>query len=174
MLPAVPRKLTTLATTLALALSVAAPAQALGKNERNVLKGVAAAVIVQQILQQANRAEARPSYQQPAPQRSWQGQGNRRHPDQGYAQPYQPPRHGYAPAVQQRSAAELVFRDYGPEGRREIQRRLAAYGYYGGAIDGIWGRGTATAMERYARDTRSSQRLQDQRGALSLYQALLG
>ncbi len=150
MLPAVTR--TALATVTAFALAVAsvAPAQALGKNERNVLKGVFAAVVVHQIIKQS-RANAQPA---PAP-----------YPVQ--PQPY--PRPDY-----QVNVAAAAFNEFSPQARRMIQQRLAAYGYYRGAIDGIWGRGTAAAVQTYARDVKASETLGTRDGSIRLYNTLIG
>ena len=41
-------------------------------------------------------------------------------------------------------------RSLAPEVRREIQRALTAEGAYSGAIDGVFGAGTLSALERYA------------------------
>ncbi|MFN3294055.1 MAG: hypothetical protein ACK414_11465, partial [Gemmobacter sp.] len=60
MLPAVTRTATAAITALALALGAAAPAHALGKNERNVLKGVFAAVLIHELVKQG-RANAQPA-----------------------------------------------------------------------------------------------------------------
>jgi peptidoglycan hydrolase-like protein with peptidoglycan-binding domain len=37
---------------------------------------------------------------------------------------------------------------------RDVQARLKALGYYGGAVDGAWGPGTRAALERFQRDRR--------------------
>lgn len=55
-------------TAVSLALSFAAPAQALGKNERNLLKGVAAAVIIGTLLNEATKSDPQPQYAPPPPQ----------------------------------------------------------------------------------------------------------
>lgn len=149
MLPAVTRILTTTVTALAIAASSVAPAQALGRNERNVLKGIAAAVILHEIVKQS-RSEARPA---PGP-----------------VSPYDPP-HRPAPVADAPGAA---FRDFTPHGRRLIQQRLAAYGYYRGPIDGLWGRGTARAFASYARDVRASDNLATRNGSAQLFNHLIG
>lgn len=166
MLPAVTRLATAAVTILALAAAAAAPAQALGKNERNFLKGVAAAVIVNEIVKH-NRAA-------PAPQ--WTPQhGPVYRQDRGhrYGHKPQPPRHGYTQGYYSNAAAS-AFYEYSPQSRRLIQQRLAAYGYYRGAIDGIWGQGTAGAMQAYARDVNASAQLGTRDGSVRLYNALIG
>ena len=154
MLPAVTRTAIAAVTALAMAAASVAPAQALGKNERNVLKGVLAAVVVQQLLKQS-RAHAQPA---PSP-----------YPvqPQPYPQPYPQPDYHV-------NAAAAAFNEFSPQARRMIQQRLAAYGYYRGAIDGTWGRGTAAAVQGYARDTKSSASLSSRDGSIQLYNHLIG
>ena len=41
-------------------------------------------------------------------------------------------------------------RGLAPDVRREIQRALTAKGAYSGAIDGVFGTGTLSALDRYA------------------------
>ncbi|MFN3646692.1 MAG: peptidoglycan-binding domain-containing protein [Gemmobacter sp.] len=148
MLPAVTRTATAAITALALALGAAAPAHALGKNERNVLKGVFAAVLIHELVKQG-RANAQPA---PAPI------------------PVQPvPHPGY-----QANVAAAAFYEFSPQARRMIQQRLAAYGYYRGGIDGKWGPGTAAAVQAYARDVNSSASLASRDGTIRLYNHLIG
>ena len=40
------------------------------------------------------------------------------------------------------------------EAVRDVQARLRALGYYGGPIDGAWGRGTQASLERFQRERR--------------------
>ena len=40
------------------------------------------------------------------------------------------------------------------EAVHDVQARLHALGYYGGPIDGAWGRGTEASLERFQRDRR--------------------
>lgn len=168
MLPAVTRLATAAVTAVALAAAAAAPAQALGKNERNFLKGVAAAVIVNEIVKQSR----------PAPQPQWAPRHGyapayRQDRDRRYGHKAQPPRHGYTQGYYSNAAAS-AFYEYSPQSRRLIQQRLAAYGYYRGAIDGIWGQGTAGAMQAYARDVNASAHLGSRDGSVQLYNALIG
>lgn len=149
MLPAVTRTATAAVTALALAAASVQPAQALGKNERNFLKGVFAAVVVHELVRQG-RANAQPA---PAPV-----------PVQ--PKPVQP---DYS-----QNAAAAAFYEFSPQARRMIQQRLAAYGYYRGAIDGTWGRGTAAAVQAYARDVNSTQSLASRDGSVRLYNHLIG
>lgn len=148
MLPAVTRTATALVTALALATAAAQPALALGRNERNFLKGVFAAVVINELVRQS-RAQA-----QPAPVT---------------------PRPGPTPGpVYQTNAAASAFYEFSPQARRMIQQRLAAYGYYRGAIDGVWGRGTAAAVAAYARDVNSQNSLASRDGSVRLYNHLIG
>ena len=151
MLPAVSRTATAAVTALALALAAAQPAAALGKNERNFLKGVLAAVVIHEIVKQG-RAQAAPA-PVPVQPKPWNGHGH-----DGY----------------KTSAAAAAFYEFSPQARRMIQQRLAAYGYYRGAIDGTWGRGTAAAVQAYARDVNSAQALGSRDGSVRLYNHLIG
>lgn len=149
MLPAVTRTATAALTAIALTFASIAPAQALGRNERNVLKGIAAAVILHEIVKQS-RSEARPT-----------------------PIPYEPrplPPSRPAPVV---NAPAAAFHEFSPHGRRLIQQRLAAYGYYRGAIDGVWGRGTANAVAAFARDAGSVTSLSSRDASIQLYNQLI-
>lgn len=169
MLPAVYRKMTTGLMALGIALSVAAPVQALGKNERNVLKGIAAAVIVNEVIKQTRRNDDRPAY----------GYNDNRY-DNRYDERYREDRR-YRDGnrherrqSQRQDAAAGAFYEYDAHSRRLIQQRLAAYGYYRGGIDGVWGRGTSSAIAAYARDIDASRSLGDRDGAVRVYNRLLG
>lgn len=173
MLPAVTRTVTAAVTALALMASTVAPAQALGKNERNFLKGVAAAVIVNEIVKQG-RAEAAPPRYAPYPGYDARyGHDPRRAYDDRYGHKREPQRQGYTRGYYS-NAASSAFYEYSPQSRRVIQQRLAAYGYYRGAIDGVWGQGTASAMSAYARDVNASASLGTRDGSVRLYNALIG
>jgi len=152
MLPAVTRTVIVAATAMSLALASVAPAQALGKNERNVLKGIFAAVVINELIKQG-RSHAQPA---PAPVQP-----------QPYPQPYPQPDYN-------RNAAAGAFYEFSPQSRRMIQQRLAAYGYYRGGIDGTWGRGTAAAVQAYARDVRSAESLASRDGSIRLFNHLIG
>ena len=148
MLPAVTRTVTAAVAALALAAATVQPAQALGKNERNFLKGVFAAVVVHELVKQG-RANAQPA---PAPV-----QPKPVNPGTGYSQ----------------NAAAAAFYEFSPQARRMIQQRLAAYGYYRSGIDGSFGPGTYSAVAAYARDTRMAENLQSTAGAYAVYDGLL-
>jgi len=161
MLPAVTRTVTAAVTALALTAAAVAPAQALGKNERNVLKGVFAAVVINELIKQGrSTAQPAPVYPQPYP-----GYTN---PHPVHPQPHHP-RPGY-----QANVAAAAFYEFSPQSRRMIQQRLAAYGYYRGGIDGTWGPGTSAAIQAYARDVRSSESLATRDGSIRLYNHLIG
>lgn len=177
MLPAVTRTATAAVTALALAAASVAPAHALGKNERNVLKGVVAAVIINELIKQG-RANAQPAppplYVQPYPRPGYQPPHHQ--PQPGYRPPHHQPQPGYQkprPGYQTNVAA-AAFYEFSPQARRLIQQRLAAYGYYRGGIDGTWGPGTAAAVQAYARDVRSSESLASRDGSVRLYNHLIG
>ena len=173
MLPAVTRTVTAVVTALALAAASAVPAQALGKNERNFLKGVAAAVIVNEIVKQGRSVAAPRSYNPYQGYDARYGHDPRRDYHDRYGYKREPQRHGYTQGYYS-NAASSAFYEYSPQSRRMIQQRLAAYGYYRGAIDGVWGQGTASAMTAYARDVNASSSLGTRDGSVRLYNALIG
>ncbi len=172
---------------LSLSLGAAAPAQALGKNERNFLKGVVATVIVGAILNDANkRAVAAP---QPRYEPQYEPQYEPRYEPQ-----YTPPRYEpqYEPRREPRyeprrdtgrvvgssgsvnsTVAAQTFNSYSPAQRRAIQTRLRGYGYYTGGIDGAFGPGTYRAVTAYARDSGGANQLQNRAGAYGVYDGLI-
>jgi hypothetical protein len=173
-------------TALSLALGSAAPAQALGKNERNFLKGVAAALIVTTLLnQQRGNAAPAPLPRQPAyapPRHDWPREAPPRHnPPRHDSYSYDRPHHGTpggsvigAPQhTPQASHAARSFNSYPPSQRRAIQSRLRAYGYYHGAIDGVFGPATFRAIQAYARDTGGESQLATIAGSYGVLDGLL-
>lgn len=143
----------TIATVAAfgIAAAAAAPAHAFGDKERAFVQGIAAAMIVDRLLDDV-RKQGRATAQ-PRPQ------------------PHTPV---YAPAPQSSySAASAAFRTYSSAERRAIQRSLAAYGYYRGGIDGVFGRGTYSAVAAYARDNGLSDQLASRNGAFAVYDGLI-
>lgn len=141
-------------TALSIAAVPISPAYAWGENEQNFLKGVAAAVIVGQIVKTArqhNRAQA-PVYQ-PQPQ-------------------YQPTYRQPAATIHSTAAAR-AFQSYSASERRLIQKRLAAYGYYSGQADGAFGPATYRAVVAYARDEGAVRNLESTGGAYTLYDGLI-
>lgn len=153
MLPAVTRFTTAAIAAIALAAASASPAAAWGKNEQNFLKGIAAAVIVHQIVKQSRKSQAAA----PAPV-----------PDPANPYPAPHPGHGHHTSI-----TAMAFQEYSPQARRAIQQRLAAYGYYRGPIDGAWGRGTAAAVAAYARDVNASASLASRDGSVRLFNQLI-
>lgn len=151
-------------TALSLALTAAAPAQALGKNERNFLKGVAAALIVGAIV---NDAQGRTV---PAPQPDYDHQPR-------YDHRYDDRRHGGRVVGSHNSVyatvAAQTFNSYSHHERRAIQSRLRAYGYYSGAVDGAFGPATYRAIVAYARDSGGERQLQTRAGSYGLYDSLI-
>jgi hypothetical protein len=158
-------------TALSVAITAAAPAQALGKNERNFLKGVAATVIIGALI---NDARARTPAPQPQPV-------YRPHPQ---PQPtYRPAPHydphpaggrviGSSTSVHTTLAAQ-TFNTYSPAQRRAIQTRLRAFGYYTGGIDGAFGPATYRAVLAYARDSGGEAQLQSRAGNFGVYDSLI-
>lgn len=154
-----------LSATLALALSLATvgPVSALGKNERNFLKGVAATLVIGALLNQAqaNHPPAQPvtrAVQVPTP----------------YPQPQgHTPAHVIGSDTSSYAATSQAFRAYGQSDRRAIQTRLRQYGYYRGGIDGVFGPATYRATEAYARDSVGARALQDRAGAFGVFDSLI-
>ncbi|WP_233557051.1 peptidoglycan-binding protein [Gemmobacter lutimaris] len=154
-------------TALAIGLTAAAPAQALGRNERNFLKGVAAAMLVDRLLDEARRNQkpryVQPQYVQPRPV---------------YRQVYRPaPHHDrYQPPVRPSiwmTPAAQAFNSYNIYDRRRIQGGLAARGYYRGGIDGAFGPGTYSAIVAYANDRGRGRDLGSAAGVYGLFDGLV-
>lgn len=165
------RNATAAAAALAMALTVAAPAHATGKKDRAFLTGVAATLLVGALIKGATQpSRAAPAPQQqyfaPAPQPQYYAPAPR--------QPVYAPAPGAIVTGVHGTPAAQVFNEFSPSARRIIQQRLAAQGYYGGAIDGIWGPATARALAAYARDTRQDDGLASRNGAVRIYGNLIG
>ncbi|MBL4916176.1 peptidoglycan-binding protein [Szabonella alba] len=171
---------------LALIATPVAPAHALGKNERNFLKGAAAAAIVGAIILDQRKRQARAATPQqvvphynPPPRYQDHGQPRYRDHDRPRAQDYGPRRGrvvGAEPPVSSglyQTASARAFNSYSPARRQAIQRRLAAYGYYGGAIDGAFGPRTHEAIYAFARQSGRTGGLESLAGAHALMEALL-
>jgi hypothetical protein len=169
-------------TALSIAVTAAAPAHALGKNERNFLKGVAAAVIVGALI---NDAQARAPQPQPQPV-------YRPHPQpqpQYRPHPHPQPQHHYRPRQDHHQStsgrvigsstsvhstiAAQSFNSYSVTQRRAIQSRLRAFGYYNGTLDATFGPGTYNAVVAYARDTGGERQLQTRAGTFGIYDSLI-
>ncbi|MFN4130948.1 MAG: peptidoglycan-binding domain-containing protein, partial [Paracoccaceae bacterium] len=156
-------------TALSIAVTAAAPAQALGKNERNFIKGVAAAVIVGALINEAQARAQQPQPQpvyrpQPQPQPVYrpqpQPQPQYRPIPQPQPQKYYRPRQDHHQSTSGRvigsnnsvhaTVAAQSFNSYSAAERRAIQTRLRAFGYYTGGIDAAFGPGTYRAVVAYA------------------------
>lgn len=174
---------------LATAALPVTPAQAWGKNEQNFLKGVLATVAVGAVINQAQKNNTAtqyqpapvyrpvpsyqpvPAYQQDYRQNYRQDYREREHRYRrgDYGQTYAP---SYAPSVYSTPAAR-AFMAYSPAERRSIQRRLLAYGYYRGGIDGSFGPGTYAAITAYAQDERLGRNLDRVDSAFGVYDRLI-
>ena len=155
MLPAVSTlKRNTIAAITAFAIALpAAQALAWGQREQDVLKGVIGTLAVQALIREAKRPQRnRPVVVQPQPQPVYV------EPAPQYTSIY-------------RTAAARAFNSYSSSERRLIQRRLSAYGYYRGGIDGSFGPGTYTAITAYARD--EGQSLKSVSSAYGVYDGLI-
>lgn len=158
MLPAVKKTVIASVTAFALAVSAAAPAQALGKNERNFIAGAATALVINGLIRQdrAIRQQA-PRYEQPR-----------------YVEPspaYQP-RPVYQTSVYNTVAAQ-AFNSYSRGERIAIQRQLSRQGYYRSGIDGSFGPGTYNAVAAYARDIGATRQLASREGVYGIYDGLI-
>lgn len=148
MLPAVRTSLTAAVTAAAIALTPAAPAHAFGDKEQGFVAGVATFWLLNEIYKDNKRRTVRPA---PLPQPV------------------------YVPApTYTASPAKAAFLEFSANGRRTIQSRLRSYGYYTGAIDGVWGPGTARAVAAYARDVGFGDAVGTRNGAVQLYNSLIG
>lgn len=158
MLPAVKKTVIASVTAFALAVSAAAPAQALGKNERNFIAGAATALVINGLIRQdrAIRQQA-PRYEPPR-----------------YVEPspvYQP-RPVYQTSVYNTVAAQ-AFNSYSRGERIAIQRQLSRQGYYRSGIDGSFGPGTYNAVAAYARDIGATRQLASREGVYGIYDGLI-
>ena len=137
------------------ALSVAAvpatPALAWGKKEQGFVAGVATAIIIDELLKQNRRAAAQPL---PAP-----------------VPVYVPPAPTYTSIYA--TPAARAFNTYSLAERKAIQRKLRAWGYYHGGIDGAFGPGTYNAVVAYARNSGSASSLSSTGGAYAIYDGLI-
>ncbi|MEJ2528998.1 MAG: hypothetical protein P8Z39_02650 [Gammaproteobacteria bacterium] len=77
--------------------------------------------------------------------------------------------------IRQRSQSPLeqAFRSQSRFIRRQIQARLQEHGYYRSYIDGIWGRGTRSALEQYALDSGKTHLLTTYGGSNELISTIL-
>ena len=137
-------------TALAVLASGTAPALAWGKNEQNFAKGIAATLLVQALIREANSQKYRTVYVQPAPV---------------YYYP--------APVSIYSTPTALAFNTYTDYEQRRIQSTLSAYGYYRGSIDGSFGPGTYAAIQAYASRTGRLAALSTRGGAYGFLDGLL-
>jgi hypothetical protein len=171
------KKAATIATTaITLAATAAAPVHAFGKSERKFLQGALVATAIGALYLQSQKSRAAPVQRryQPAPQPAYQPQYQPQYQASGpiYSRPISYPS-ASAPSVNNTPAAR-AFNSYSASERRQIQSRLADWGYYQGGIDGSFGPQTYRAITAYANDSRSSDSLTTVGGAYGLYEQLIG
>lgn len=171
MLPMFRNTMTAAIAALALLAAPVSPAHALGKNERNFLKGVAAAAIVGAIIADQRKRQARAAMPHSLPPAHVE-------PDRHYRQDR--PRTGRVIGATPHQGSGLyqtptarAFNSYSPSERRAIQRRLSAFGYYNGAIDGAFGPRTHQALYAFARQAGRTDALETAAGAFGVMDALL-
>lgn len=179
MLPAF--KNTVIATVAALSLAITAPAHAGDKGTRKFVAGLATGALVGVLINEANKNQRRNqpnyTYVDPPYQPSYQPSYQPRHYNQ-YQPSYQP-QYEYRPEYRPRAAsvrstsAASAYQSYTRSERRQIQKRLAAFGYYNGSIDGAFGPGTYRAVAAYARDEGLSDELASRNGAYSVFDSLI-
>jgi hypothetical protein len=141
-------------TALSIAALPAAPALAWGDKEQGFVAGVAAAVIVDQILTHNRRARA--AYGAPV---------------QYYVDPRASSPSTYSSVYS--TPAARAFQSSSVSERKAIQSRLRAYGYYRGGIDATFGPGTYSAITAYAKDQGRSGNLSSTSGAYAIYDGLI-
>lgn len=166
MLPTVKHTLTAAVTALTLTAVAAVPAHA-GRNEDNFLKGVAAALVVGAIIKNAQK---RPQAVQPQP--IYRVQPSHPAPQPTYGRVIGG-HDGYRSTSVYATPAAQAFNTYTVTERRAIQRRLAAFGYYGGGIDAAFGPATYRAVTEWARDQGLTQQLASRDGAFAVYDRLV-
>jgi hypothetical protein len=137
---------------LAIAAVPAAPAHAWGDKEQGFVAGVAAALIVDELLKQNRKART----VRPAPVYN-----------------FVDPNPGVSTTSIYRTTAARTFNSYPLSERKAIQRQLRAWGYYHGGIDGVFGPGTYSAVTAYARDEGQSGKLSTNAGAFGVYDGLI-
>jgi hypothetical protein len=145
---------------LSIAGATAAPADALGRNERHFLQGAVAAGIVAAIITDANRHPVQRQVYVEEPRRVYV------QPEPVYVQ------REVRSSIYSTPAAQ-AFNSYSRSERMSIQRRLQGYGYYRSGIDGSFGPGTYNAVVAYARDTGIEGNLGSSRTAFGVYDALI-
>jgi Putative peptidoglycan binding domain len=139
-------------TVMAVLASGASPALAWGKNERNFLAGIAATLLVQEMLRDMRRNQ-QPVYRQPVVQ--------------------DPVRYDPAPVSVYGTPMAQAFNMYSDAEQRRIQSSLSAFGYYRGTIDGSFGAGTYNALALYASRTNRVALMESRTGSFTLLDDLL-
>lgn len=162
MLPMISTRKALISAVTALSLALpAAPALAWGQREQDVLTGVAGALIIGAIINDANHKQPRPPVMAEEPYPAHGGGHHHHHqPQPQYISVYD-------------TAAARAFNSYSRSERRLIQRRLANYGYYRGGVDGSFGPGTYKAVVAYARDNGQGRDLESRAGAYGIYDGLI-
>lgn len=177
MLPNLKSKAVAAIAALGITATLAAPAHAFGQRERDFLKGVAAAVVVDKLLEQGREQKRQRQYYAAPSRNTYYAPPTRRYytAPQRYTQPvrYQPTyQPTYQPSVYSTPAAR-AFNAYSSYERRVIQSRLADWGYYTGGIDGAFGPRTYSAISNYAAAKGGSRQLRTTDGAFAVYSQLL-
>ena len=139
-------------TAFSIAAVPATPALAWGDKEQGFLAGVVTTIIVDSLITKKKTVAPAPVYTAPAPV---------------YVDP--------APVYTSLSStpAARAFNSYTRAERKAIQRKLKSWGYYQGAVDGSFGRGTYNAVLSYAADEGASSSLKSTAGAYGLYDGML-
>jgi Putative peptidoglycan binding domain len=151
------RNLIAALTAASIAAIPAAPALAWGDKEQGFVAGVAATVIIDEILKNERRAREA-----------------RRAPEVIYVErPTYVERPSHSTTSIYRTPAAHAFNSYSASERRAIQRNLRAWGYYRGGIDGSFGPGTYNAVVAYARDEGAAGNLRSTSGAYAVYDGLI-
>ncbi len=164
-------------TALAVALS-AAPALAWGQREQDTLKGAVGALVIENVIRNSRQNQpryvqpryyAQPQYVQPqyVQPRSYEPSYPSRH---DHRRRYEAPRQTVSIYS---TAAARAFNSYSYNERRLIQRRLAAYGYYRGGVDGSFGPGTYSAISAYANANGQGRALASSHSAFAVYDGLI-
>ena len=132
----------------------ATQANAWGDKEQGFLAGVVTTIIVDSLITKKKTVAPAPVYTAPAP-----------------APVYVDP----APVYTSLSStpAARAFNSYTRAECKAIQRKLKSWGYYQGAVDGSFGRGTYNAVLSYAADEGASSSLKSTAGAYGLYDGML-
>lgn len=163
-------------TALSIALP-AAPALAWGQREQDTLKGAVGALVIENVIRNSRNNQPR-YYQQHHQQPQYRGPVYQppRYVEPRY-QPHHAPRRHYEAPRQTVSiystAAARAFNSYSSSERRLIQRRLSAYGYYRGGIDGAFGPGTYSAISAYANANGQGRALASTNTAFAVYDGLI-